>query len=358
MPADRSGLHVKAALSLGAFRLDVTFDVGEGETVVLVGPNGAGKSSCIGIVTGLFRPDSGTIAMSGETWFDAGAGIDLPPRDRRVGLVHQDYALFPHLTVAGNIAYGPRARGADREGALRSARQWLERLGIESLSERRVSEISGGQRQRVALARALASGARVLLLDEPFGSLDVSARAQIRGELRDFLRAVRLPALVVTQDAADALALADRIAVLENGILTQTGTRGELLSRPGTRFVADLFGLNYVRAELEAGSGLREAHAGSAVFHVLSSEAGGAVSLAFPPSVVALSAGPPGGSSQNSLQGAVIEVLPLSDRMRVVLDCGVIVAADVTHEAAAALGIAPGRTIWASVKATAIRVYP
>ncbi len=355
---EAGALHVEAALSLGAFRLDVAFDVGAGETVALVGPNGAGKSTCIAIVTGLLRPERGKIGLSGEVWFDAERGIDRPPRDRRVGFVHQDYALFPHLTVAGNVGYGPRARGANRGTSLESTQEWLIRLGLGHLAGRPVAGLSGGQRQRVALARALASGARFLLLDEPFGSLDASARATVRGELRDFLRAVRLPTLVVTHEAVDALALADRIAVLENGTLTQTGTRSELLSRPGTRFVADLFGLNYVRAELARGGGLREARAGTIVFHVLSSEPGGPVSLAFPPSSVALSGERPGGSPQNTLRGAVTEVLPLSDRVRVVLDCGVILAADVTHETAAALSVVPGRSLWASVKATAIQVYP
>ena len=350
-------LRVKLALSLGSFRLDLAFEVRPGETVALVGPSGSGKSTCIAAVAGLLLPDSGRVSLGDEMWCDTDTGTDLPPRKRHVGFVHQDYALFPHLTVRGNVTYGARARGEGRAVSLSKANEWIERLGIVELADRPVRELSGGQRQRVALARALASGARVLLLDEPFGSLDASTRAAVRSELRTFLADVRLPAVFVTHDATDALMLAERISVLEDGRLSQTGTSEELLARPQTRFVANLFGLNYYRAVLAPGRGLREARVGSVVFHLMTDH-DGSVALAFPPSAVTLSSDRPTGSAQNSFRGHVREILPLPDRIRVVLDCGVTMAADVVREAAVTLDLDPGRTLWGSVKATAIQVYP
>jgi molybdate transport system ATP-binding protein len=291
-------------------------------------------------------------------WCDTQRGIDVPPRQRRVGLVQQEFALFPHLSVRGNVAYGPLARGASRRHAAAEAAAWLERLGLSDLASRAVAQLSGGQRQRVALARALASGARVLLLDEPFASLDIATRAAVRGELRSVLGSASLPALLVTHDASDALALADRIAVLEQGRITQTGTRRELLARPRTPFVAELVGLNLFRARLGTEAELREARVAELTFHVLAHGLSGEVSVAFPPSAVVLAAERPKGSAQNAFSGRVAELLPLADRVRVVLDVGVPLAADVTHEAERALGLAPGREVWASVKATAIEVYP
>jgi len=351
-------LYIDAAIGLGGFRLEAAFEVGSGETAALVGPNGAGKSTTLGLITGILRPDKGRIALGEEVWSDAARGLHRPPHERRAGLLAQDAALFPHLDVRANVAYGPRARGASRADASAKADAWLARFGLLDHARRAVHELSAGQRQRVALARALAAGARVLLLDEPFATLDVEARTAVRAELREFLSGVKLPTLLVTHDAADALALAGRVFVLESGRITQSGAPEELLARPRTPFVATLFGLNHCRATLDRGEGLREAHAGPIVFHVLAHGLEGAVSLSFPPSSVTLSAERPHGSAQNTFEGTVREVLPLADRLRVTLDCGVVMAADVVREAAAALEMNPGRRLWASVKATAIEVYP
>ena len=180
----------------------------------------------------------------------------------------------------------------------------------------------------------------------------------MRAELRNHLADFHLPTLFVTHDSSDALALADRIAVIENGRLTQVGTREDLLARPASRFIAELLGLNHVRAVLAPGEGLREARSGDLVFHVLAEGLQGTVSLSFPPSAVTLSAQRPQGSAQNTFPGRVREAVPLADRVRIVLDCGVILAADVVREAALSLEANPGRSLWASVKATAIQVYP
>lgn len=351
-------LSVRAKLSRRSFELDVEFDVAPGEVLALVGPSGAGKSTCISVIAGLLGLESGRVCLGDEVWCDTDRAIDWAPHQRRVGFVHQEFALFPHLTVLENVMYGARARRKGREVALREASAWIERLGITAFAQRPVDALSGGQRQRTALARALASGARVLLLDEPFGSLDASTRNTVRRQLREFLGEVRLPTILVTHDPTDALTLADRIAILEDGRVSQMGMCEQLLARPQTPFVAELFGLNFYRAMLSEGSGLREAAVGEVIFHVLGVEHVGSVALAFPPSAVTLSTEKPIGSAQNTFQGVVRETVPFMERIRVVFDCGVTMAADVVREAAVTLRLAPGQAVWASVKATAIQVYP
>jgi molybdate transport system ATP-binding protein len=351
------GLAASTALGRGSFRLEAALEVRPGETLALVGPNGAGKSTFLAIVAGLERPDRGRIVCDGEVWCDTERGLHLPPERRHVGLLFQDYALFPHLSVGENVAYGPRARGRSRAEAEAAAAHWIERLALRAQAARRADLISGGERQRAALARALATAPRVLLLDEPFAALDVTTRGAVRAELRTFLSSCGLPTVLVTHDPVDALALGDRLAVLEEGRMSQVGTREELLARPRTAFVAELVGLNLYRADVAAGPGLKEARVGTVVFHVLADERHGPSFLAFAPSEVALSAERLSGSAQNSFPGAVTEVLPLPDRLRVVLDVGLPLAAEVTREAAASLALAPGRRLWATVKATAIRVY-
>jgi molybdate transport system ATP-binding protein len=221
-----------------------------------------------------------------------------------------------------------------------------------------VTELSGGQQQRVAIARALASGARILLLDEPFASLDATTRATVRAELRLFLRKVGVPALMVTHDPLDAFVVGDRLAAIEDGRLVQVGTGQELLAHPRTPFIADLVGLNFYQADLAAGTGLKEARVGPVTFHVIADTLAGGVHLAFAPSDVALAAEASAGSFQNVFRVRVREVQSLPDRVRVVLDAGVPMAADITREASVRLNLAPGAALTAMVKATSIRVYP
>ncbi len=350
-------LRARVTLSRGAFHFDAELEVGKGEVLALVGPSGAGKSTCICAIAGLVELESGQVMLGDDVWCDTKLGIDRPPHERRVGFVHQDYALFPHLSVLHNVVYGARARGVSRTVARQRASEWLGRLNMAGCDNRSVSELSGGQRQRIALARALVSGAEALLLDEPFGSLDVSTRNSVRRELGEFLREVELPTVFVTHDPTDALAMAHRIAILEEGRVSQLGACDELVARPKTPFVADLFGLNFYRGELSAGPGLREARVENVVFHVSSNAGAGPIALAFPPSAVTLFPEKPAGSARNTFQGIVREISPLPEKLRVVLDCGVMVVADVVREAAASLHLARGQTMWASIKATAIQVY-
>jgi ABC-type sulfate/molybdate transport systems ATPase subunit len=229
-------LELDIGVALRAFALRVGLTVAPGETVALVGPSGAGKSTVLRAVAGLLDPDEGRVALGGDVWFDRARGVALAPERRAVGLVFQDYALFPHLTVAQNVAFGGAAR----------AQELMARLGIAALAGEKPGRLSGGERQRVALARALAREPGVLLLDEPLAALDAHTRAVVRGELGDLLAELALPALVVTHDHRDAIALADRVGVLVDGRLRQLATPAELLRAPADPFVAAFTGANVV----------------------------------------------------------------------------------------------------------------
>lgn len=226
-----AALSVDLVMQLRAFELHAALEVGE-ETLALVGPSGAGKTTVLRCVAGLARPDRGRVALGGHVWGELPRGPWLAPERRAAGYVFQDHALFPHLSVRRNVAFGGRARVDDL----------LERFGIAALADAKPREISGGERQRVALARALARSPEVLLLDEPLSALDTDTRLRVRGELRALFDELRLPTLLVTHDFRDALALADRIGVIVEGTVRQVGTPGELMAAPADAFVATFTG--------------------------------------------------------------------------------------------------------------------
>ncbi len=227
-------LEVDLDARIGPLPLRAHFSIASGP-LALVGPNGAGKTSLLRVLLGVLGPARGRIALDGVPLLDTARGIELPPEQRRLGYVPQHYALFPHLSVLANVEFG-MPRGLSRPAR---ALALLESLEVAHLAGRRPAALSGGERQRVALARALAAEPKALLLDEPLAALDVGARRQVRDFLAARLRTLALPTLLITHDAGDACALAERIAVLENGALVQLGTPDELRAAPATRFVAD-----------------------------------------------------------------------------------------------------------------------
>ena len=228
----------------------VHLDIEPGETVVLLGPSGCGKTTMLRIIAGLEQPDAG-----GQVFFGSQDVTPLPIEQRRVGMVFQSYALFPNMSVAENIAYGLKVRGmAEAEKKPRIA-EMLAMMHLESFAERRIDQLSGGQRQRVALARALAVRPRVLLLDEPLTALDAKLRESLRAEIDRLLRSLNITAVYVTHDQSEAMALGDRIAVMEHGRIAQIGTPREIYYRPATRFVADFIGtMNRVQGVVEGES--------------------------------------------------------------------------------------------------------
>ncbi|ADV66540.1 ABC transporter ATP-binding protein [Deinococcus maricopensis] len=215
---------------------DVSLLVPAGRTLALLGPSGCGKSTALRLIAGLERPDAGRVRL-GERDVTT-----LPPEARHLGLVFQDYALFPHLSVLGNVAYGPRARGARRAEAERQARDALALVGLADLAGRRVTELSGGQQQRVALARALAPRPGVLLLDEPLSNLDEQLRHRLREDLRSLFRTAGVTALLVTHDQREALAVADDVALMRAGRVVQSGVAADVFARPATAWAAAFLG--------------------------------------------------------------------------------------------------------------------
>jgi molybdate transport system ATP-binding protein len=338
-------LTVSLDHALRSFRLAVDAELGR-ETLALVGPSGAGKTSVLRAIAGLLRPERGRIALGAAPWLDTDAGVDLPPERRSVGLVFQDYALFPHLDVRRNVAFG----GRDRVDEL------LERFRISHLEHARPGELSGGERQRVALARALARDPDVLLLDEPLSALDTHTRGVVRGELGELLRGLGLPTLLVTHDFEDAAALADRVGVLVEGRILQLGSAAELLSAPADAFVAGFTGANLLPGTARAGrEGLTEVllDAGGSAFTTDAGE--GRVGLAVYPWEVSLARSQPADSALNHVRGDVRSLVALGNRVRVRVGP---LTAEVTASSAERLGLAEGDAVVASFKATATRLVP
>lgn len=248
------GLRARIALGQGSFTLDLSLRLGSGRVLAVVGPNGAGKSTLLRALAGLRGIDSGCIAVEGVVWDDPATGRFLDPARRSVGMLFQDYRLFPTMTALDNAAFGLRARGVGRRRAQRTAADWLERVGVAHRAMARPSELSGGQAQRVALARALAIQPAVLLLDEPFAALDAEARLDLRADLATVLAGFCGQAVVVTHDPNDALALADELLVLDDGRVSDGGPIREAVSHPRSAFVARLLGVNLVHGRVDAGT--------------------------------------------------------------------------------------------------------
>jgi molybdate transport system ATP-binding protein len=351
-PADRQTAAVLEALRLTidvplrAFRVALELAVGR-ETVALVGPSGAGKTTVLRAIAGLVKPERGRIELDGDLLFDAEAGVDLPPERRRVGFVFQEYALFPHMTVEQNVAYGGRERVAEL----------LERLRIGHLAGAHPDQLSGGERQRVGLARALARNPGVLLLDEPLSALDAHTRAGVRGEMHELLGSLALPTLLVTHDYEDAAALADRVGVLVGGRLLQIGEPAELVSSPADPFVASFTGGNLLHGEATPGErGLTNVQLADGVTIVSTDEGLGPVGVVVHPWEISLSRERiAGGSALNHVTGEVASVVPLGNRTRVRVGA---LTAEVTALSLEQLDLKPGETVHATFKATATRLVP
>jgi molybdate transport system ATP-binding protein len=338
-------LDVRIAHPLRTFGLELELSAAEG-TLALVGPSGAGKTSVLRAIAGLLRPREGRIALDGEVWLDTERGVDLPPERRRVGLVFQEYALFPHLSVRANVAYGGRER----------VDELLERFGIAALANAKPSGISGGERQRVALARALARDPAVLLLDEPLAALDSYTRARVRIELRELFTSLGLPTVMVTHDFEDAAALADRVGVLVNGRVLQAGTPGELVAAPADAFVASFTGANLLRGVATPCPDGLTAVALEAGFTAFSVDfARGPVALAVHPWEVSVAREAPHDSAMNHLRAPITSLVPLGNRVRVGIG---LLTAEVTAQSADRLGLRVGEVVVASFKATGARLVP
>jgi molybdopterin-binding protein len=327
----------------------------EGETVALLGPNGAGKSTVLGVISGLVAPSSGRVSVAGRDLVSPTRSV--PPHQRNIALLAQDPLLFPHLTALDNVAFGPRAHGSPRHEARRTARQWLERVGVDDLAARRPHELSGGQAQRVAVARALAAGPELLLLDEPMSALDVAVTPALRQTLRSVL--ADRTVLLVTHDALDALLLADRVVVLEGGRVVEEGPTAAVLAHPRSAFAARIAGLNLVAGRWDGSAVVAPPLAVRGMTAEPEPVVGGPAVAVFAPRAVSVFREAPGGSPRNAFAAIVTDLEPLGDRIRIRTDvAGRHLSAEVTAGAVAELGLAPGAPVQLTVKATEVTVYP
>ncbi|HZR71050.1 MAG TPA: ABC transporter ATP-binding protein [Burkholderiales bacterium] len=349
-------MSVEARLRVrrGELDLDVELAIARGELVALLGPNGAGKTTIVHALAGLVALDAGSLRIDGVTLDDPAAGVFVPPEERPVAVAFQDLLLFPHLSAVANVAFGLRARGVARAAADRAAREWLERFGIAALAERKPRELSGGEAQRVALARALALGPALLLLDEPFSALDAEARGRLRRDLRAHLARQPGMRLLVTHDPVEAIALADRLVVLESGRVTHSGTAADIAARPRSPYAAALAGVNLFRGRARD----RRVEISGGGTLVVAEPCDGDVLLVVHPRAVALYRDPPAGTPRNCWRATVAGVDPEGERGRVWLAGPPAIVAEVTAEAIADLGIEPGRALWVAVKATEIAAFP
>jgi molybdate transport system ATP-binding protein len=337
-----ASLSAEFALPLRSFELELTLDVAE--TVALVGPSGAGKSSVLRAISGLVRPPRGRIALGDDVWQDSERRIFLAPDERRVGLLFQDYALFPHMSVRRNVEYAGRHR----------ADSYLERFQISHLADERPTELSGGERQRVALARALARDPAVLLLDEPLSALDAHTKSGVRAELQGLLRELRLPVILVTHDFEDAAALADRVGVLVDGKLRQVASPQELVARPRDPFVASFTGANLLHGRARPfGDDLTGVKLDSGETVYSTDLAEGAVGVVVYPWDVSLARLRHEDSAMNSIRGEIGSVVGVGNRVRVSIGP---ITADVTTASAERLELARGGQAFATFKATATRL--
>jgi molybdate transport system ATP-binding protein len=344
-------LHANVKIKRPGFALDVELNAENGRTVAVLGPNGAGKTTLLRALAGLI-PVEGRIELDGRVLDDSATRQHVPTELRRVGLVFQDHVLFPHMTVLDNIVFGLRARHQGE--APRVARFWLDSAGLGERAKAFPRELSGGEGQRIALLRTLATEPDLLLLDEPLSALDVTVRAEVRRELTRQLASFRGIRLLVTHDPLEAIALSDRLVVLEKGAIVQSGTPDEVTAQPRSRFVADLAGVNLLwgqargdHIDLPGGAQLAAPDPGE-----------GDVFAVIHPRSVALYLAKPEGTPRNVWRGTTEHIDLQGERVRVRVKGPVALVSEVTRAAIRELELVAGTEVWMSVKATEITVYP
>jgi len=339
----------------GTLGLEVELLAATGEVVVVLGPNAAGKTTLLSALAGLIPLCAGRVVLDGRPLEDTAAGVHVPTEERPIGVLFQDYLLFPHLSALDNVAFGLRARGLSRREARARAYEWLERVGMNDCAHARTKTLSGGQAQRVALARALVTDPRLLLLDEPLAALDARSKVELRHELGRHLASFGGTCLLVTHDSVDALALGDQLVVIERGRITQAGRAADVTRHPRSQYVADLVGVNLYHGyqtgdvvRLPGGERLvvPRSHDGRDVFAVIR------------PAVVHLYRTQPDGVPRNAWRGLVQILDATGTRVRTRVASPVPLVADITPAAAAELRLREGGEVWAAVKAREVEVYP
>lgn len=354
-----ASLECSISAQVGELSLEASFEIAPGECLALVGPNGAGKTSLVRAVAGLLPLDGGRVAYGGRVWEEPAASLRLPPRDRSVGMMFQSLSLFPHMSVRDNVAYPLRSRGMAAAEARSRAARILAELGAAEVEDK-PSQLSGGEAQRVALARALVADPGVLLLDEPLSSIDAAYRPELRRTLAQAIGGSEHVAVLVTHDVLDAFSLADRLCVIEEGRSVQVGTADEIRTRPRSEYAASIAGLNYLEGvvAIHDGDRILRCPGGDLVIADESVAVGSSVLATVHPHAITLGLRHEETSARNLLRTRVTGIENLHERVRVTLDAGFPLTAEITRAAREDLMLAAGSEIWASIKATQIDVYP
>ncbi len=380
-------LNITLDTQLNTFRLSLNLSAEQGQTTVLLGESGAGKSTVLRIVAGLLKPKKGHISLGDTVYFDSEQGIDVPPQERPFGYVFQDYALFPHLTVFENVAFGLRAQRLPRSLIRQRVGEALEQVRLPGLDQRRPTQLSGGQQQRVAIARALALQPHLLLLDEPLSALDVQTRREVRQELRHILAEVDITTVMVTHTYLEALLFGQHILVLEGGHVLQQGGQRDLLEHPRSSYIAELIGLNFFRGRIvryESSSiCAMQVHNGSQTIEILATlheqdisrpKSGEEAFVIVEPRSITLYSSQPDSSARNTFRGEVTQILRVGSttptstsssietegvfRVTLLIDVTMPpLTAEITEASVARLNIHEGSIVYATFKATEARAY-
>ena len=342
-------------LSLGEFRFtDLSVSVADGEYCIILGPTGAGKTILLETIAGIHRPDKGRILLDGTDITDA------PPERRGIGMVYQDYMLFPHMTVRENIGFGLRQRGISGENRDAAAESIAETLGIAHLLDRYPATLSGGEQQRTAIARALVLSPRVLLLDEPLSALDTVTRERLRREIKEIHTRTGVTILHITHHFEDIYALADRVVVMKDGAVAQEGTPETILRRPASDFIAHFTGMENLFSGTASpdGTGTAEIAVGPVKLFA-ATDLSGPVRVGIRPEDLILSTSPLDSSARNSLPGIVAGVVENGIYAKIPVDCGngIIVTAALTRQSVERLKLCSGTEVWVTFKATAVHVF-
>jgi molybdate transport system ATP-binding protein len=357
-----TSLVAAVAVRRGSFHLQAHLAAESGETLALLGPNGSGKSTLVGALAGLVPLEEGEVRVGDSMWESTAGRVRLRPQMRSTGVVFQGLLLFPALSAIDNVAYGLRARGTPGARARARGLEVMERLHIAHLAERDPGTLSGGEAQRVALARALATEPDLLLLDEPLSALDVANRPEARRALREALDSFPGVKLLVTHEPLEAMALADRLVVLEGGRVVQSGTPADIRARPRSRYTASLVGLNLLSGVVVAEGAQRSIDTGEGRVAIgdRGLSTGTRVLATVHPRAITIGVQPrrPSSSARNVFEATVAGMDLVGDRVRVSLDSRPPLTAEITTEALDELDLARAQRVWASVKATQIEVYP
>ncbi|MGI6486962.1 MAG: ABC transporter ATP-binding protein [Syntrophomonadaceae bacterium] len=334
---------------LGDFRLkDINLEINEGEYFVILGPTGTGKTVILEVIAGMYRPDSG------EIYFKNQKISSLYPEQRGISFVYQDYALFPHLSVEENIIFGLKVQNISQESIKKSLQDMVTLLGIEHLLQRYPTTLSGGEQQRVAIARALITSPQILLLDEPLSALDPRTRQVFQEELQNIHAMLGTTTIHITHDFSEALALGDRIAVLQDGAIVQVGTPAEVFHHPSSCFVAEFVGAENILSG-QCTDGVIKVGPGVDI-HAVSPEQG-EVNLTIRPEDIIISHQPLTCSAQNSLPGTLLKMYNQGPLFRITIDSGVILTALLSKQAVEEMALRPGQKVWATFKASAVHVF-